>query len=83
MADPHAFVKPGEQVTIDLSPLSAGFVDPSFSVQASSGSVEVSGTDATYTAGGSSGIDTITLDISDSEGSSWTRTIGVAVIESA
>lgn len=81
MADPHVFVSPGGSVTIDLTALAAGFVDPSFEVTgASLGTVSVSGDQATYEAGGS-GIEHLDVAIEDSEGSTWTRPLGVAIFE--
>jgi hypothetical protein len=80
LADPHVFVVPGGSVEIDLTALSAGFVDPSFTAEAASGTVEVSGSTATYTAG-EAGIDTVVVSITDSEGSEWSRDIGVGIIE--
>lgn len=84
MADPHAFVAPSASVTIDLAPLAAGFVEPSFSLsEPSLGSVSVDGSEATYSAGADAGIDYFDISISDSEGSTWTRTFGVAIFEGA
>ena len=84
MADPHVFVAPGASVTIDLAVLlAAGLVDPSFEVSgASLGTVTVSGGEATYEAG-EAGVERLEVVIEDSEGSSWTRTLGVAVFEGA
>ncbi|KAL2783269.1 pectin lyase fold/virulence factor [Aspergillus keveii] len=84
MADPHVFVVPGGGVEIDLGSLALGFVDPTFTVESGElGTVEVSGGTATYTSGGDAGVDYFTVVIEDSEGSTWERTIGVAVFEGA
>lgn len=83
MADAHVFVAPGGSVTIDLAALAAGFVDPSFEVTgASLGSVSVSGGKATYEAG-DAGIERLEISVEDSEGSTWTRSLGVAIFEGA
>lgn len=83
MADPHVFVAPSGSVTIDLAALAAGFVEPTFTVTgAELGSVTVSGGEATYEAG-EAGIERLEVAIEDSEGSTWMRTVGVAVFEGA
>ncbi|KAH8834275.1 pectate lyase [Flagelloscypha sp. PMI_526] len=80
MSDPHAFAKPSATVTIALAQLAAGFVSPTFTVSGTTkGTVSVSGSTATYVAGSTAGIDKITLAIKDTEGSTWTRYIGVAI----
>ncbi|KAL0563878.1 hypothetical protein V5O48_018183 [Marasmius crinis-equi] len=82
MADPHFFVEPSGTATYDLTYFAAGFVSPTFSVSAGKGTVSVSGSSLKYTATGT-GIDTITVNIKDSEGSTWARTIGVATFSGA
>ncbi|KAF2183306.1 polysaccharide lyase family 1 protein [Zopfia rhizophila CBS 207.26] len=85
MADPHVFVAPGASLSIDLQQYSSGFVKPvHYTAEAERGDVEVKGTTASYTAAGlNSGVDIILIRITDSEGSSWKRTIGVAIFEGA
>jgi hypothetical protein len=84
IADPHVFVVPGGEVAIDLARLALGFVDPTFTAESGIlGSVEVSGGIAIYTSNGDAGVDHFTVLIEDSEGSTWERTIGVAVFEGA
>lgn len=82
MADPHMFVAPGASVTVDLAAgLAAGFVEPSFEATGTIlGTVTVSGSKATYEAG-ETGIERPEVVIEDSDGSSWTRPLGVAVFE--
>ncbi|KAF9693272.1 hypothetical protein EKO04_008904 [Ascochyta lentis] len=83
MADPHAFVAPSSSVKIDLAALAVGFTKPTFTVEgATLGTVEVSGSTATYTSKGA-GIERLTISIEDSEGSKWSRSFGVAVFEGA
>ncbi|KAH8886138.1 pectate lyase [Thozetella sp. PMI_491] len=84
MADPHSFVEPGAVATIDLASLTTGFVAPIvFSVSgASKGTATVNGSKATYTAG-LAGIDHLTVDFVDAEGSAWSRAYGVAVFTGA
>ena len=83
MADPHAFVAPSSSVKINLAALAAGFVKPTFTIEgAALGSVEVSGSTATYTSK-AAGIERLTVAIEDSEGSKWSRPFGIAVFEGA
>ncbi|KAK1227714.1 hypothetical protein PQX77_009265 [Marasmius sp. AFHP31] len=82
MADPHFFVEPSATATYDLTYFAAGFVNPTYGVSASKGTVSVSGNSLKYTAG-AAGIDKVTVNIKDSEGSTWTRSIGVAVFAGA
>ncbi|KAL0069173.1 hypothetical protein AAF712_003861 [Marasmius tenuissimus] len=82
MADPHFFVEPSATATYDLTYFAAGFVNPTYGVSASKGTVSVSGNSLKYTAG-AAGIDKVTVSIKDSEGSTWTRSIGVAVFAGA
>jgi hypothetical protein len=84
MAEPHAFVVPGGSVTVDLAALAAGFSGPSLEVSgAELGSVSVSGAEATYEAGNGPGVDRFDISITDDEGSTWTRTFGIAIFEGA
>jgi hypothetical protein len=84
MAEPHVFVSPSKAVKIDLAALSSGFKSPSFTVSgATKGATTVSGSTATYTAGSSTGIDYVSVVIKDTEGSSWTRKVGVAIFANA
>ncbi|KAJ4350448.1 uncharacterized protein N0V89_009069 [Didymosphaeria variabile] len=85
MAEPHAFVSPGKSVTMDLiALLAAGFKSPTFAVSGSTkGKVAVSGGSATYTASSAAGIDYIDVAIEDSEGSTWTRKVGIAIFAGA
>ncbi|KAI8627175.1 pectate lyase [Xylariaceae sp. FL1651] len=84
MAEPHAFVSPSKTVVVDLTPMGTGFVSPTYTVSGSmKGSVTVAFTEATYTAGSSVGIDCFTVAIKDSEGSIWSRKVGVAIYAGA
>lgn len=84
MADPHAFVSPSEAVAFDVAQLAAGFVDPTFAITgAELGSVSVSGSEVTYTAGSEAGIERLTLEIEDTEGSTWSRPFGIAIYNGA
>ncbi|KAL2816671.1 pectin lyase fold/virulence factor [Aspergillus granulosus] len=84
MADPHVFVIPGSEVEVELASLALGFTDPTFTAESGTlGTVEVSGGVAIYTSNGEAGIDHFTVAIEDGEGSTWERTIGVAVFEGA
>jgi hypothetical protein len=83
MADPHAFVAPSSSVKIDLAALAAGFTKPTFTVEgATLGSIEVSGSTATYSSK-KAGIERLIVSIEDSEGSKWSRPFGIAVFEGA
>lgn len=83
MAEPHAFVAPSGSVIINLGALAAGFKAPTFQIEdATIGTITVSGSFATYTAKGA-GIERLTLSLEDSEGSKWSRSVGVAVFEGA
>lgn len=84
MADPHAFVEPSAAVEVDLLHLASGFVSPTFKVSgAAKGTASVSGSTLTYEAGADAGIDRLTVDISDGEGSTWSRTLGFTVFAGA
>ncbi|KAF9259580.1 pectate lyase [Marasmius fiardii PR-910] len=83
MGDPHFFVKPSATATYDLTYFAAGFAGATYSVSASKGSVSVSGQSLMYRAAASAGIDTVTVKITDNTGSTWTRTIGVAIFADA
>ncbi|KAI0148682.1 hypothetical protein GGR57DRAFT_227098 [Xylariaceae sp. FL1272] len=84
MAEPHAFVSPSKTVVIDLSAMAPGHVSPTYTVSgAIKGTVTVSSATATYTAGSTAGIDSFKVAIVDSEGSTLTRTVGVAIYEDA
>ncbi|KAF1966576.1 pectate lyase [Bimuria novae-zelandiae CBS 107.79] len=85
MAEPHVFVSPGKSVEVDLiSRLAAGFKSPTFTASGSvKGTAKVSGGSMTYTADSSTGIDYVDVAIKDSEGSTWTRKVGVAIFEEA
>jgi hypothetical protein len=82
MADPHLFVRPSASKSYDMVTLLAyGFKSPTFTASTSKnlGTVSVSGGTLTYKAGSLNGIDSVTVVIKDSEGSSWTRSVGVAI----
>ena len=85
MADPHAFVSPSGTVEIDLAAeLAAGFTEPSFAVSgATKGTVSVAGAIATYAAGAEAGVDRFDVEISDADGTTWTRSFGVGIFEGA
>ncbi|KAK1524567.1 pectate lyase [Colletotrichum paranaense] len=84
MADPHAYVSPSKSVEVDLAALALGFKEPTFTVSgAKKGEVTVSGGKATYAAGAEAGIDHLEISIKDSEGSTWTRSFGVAIFAGA
>ncbi|CAH0020681.1 unnamed protein product [Clonostachys rhizophaga] len=84
MAEPHVYVSPSKTVTINLAALASGFSSPSFSVSGpTKGSVSLSGSEASYSAGASAGIDYVTVNIKDGEGSTWSRKVGIAIYEGA
>lgn len=85
MAESHVFVSPGKSVEMNLLELlAAGFKDPTFTTSGSTkGTATVNGSNATYTAGSTVGIDYIDVAIDDSEGSTWVRKIGVAIFDEA
>lgn len=89
MAEPHAFVEPdgGRVVVVDdlVSLLAAGFVEPiAFTVSgAEKGTAEVDGPELTYEAGADPGIERLTVDIKDADGSTWSRSFGVAIFAGA
>ena len=84
MAEPHVYVSPSKSVSIDLAALASGFASATFTVSgATKGSVNMSGTTATYQAGSSAGIDYVTVGIRDSQGSTWSRKVGVAIYSGA
>ncbi|KAI9170625.1 putative pectate lyase C [Paramyrothecium foliicola] len=81
MADPHVFVAPSESVTFNVAQLAAGFKSPTFTVTGETkGSVTVSGSEITYKAASAAGIERLTLEIADEEGSEWSRPFGVAIV---
>lgn len=85
MAEPHAFVEPGNSVTVDLGDvLAAGFEgDATFEVAgASLGSASVDGSKLVYAAG-EAGVERLQVDIVDGDGTAWTRQFGVAVYAGA
>ncbi|GAP92939.2 putative pectate lyase [Rosellinia necatrix] len=84
MAEPHAFVSPSKTVVVDISTMGAGFVSPTYTVSGpTKGTVTVASAKATYTAGSATGIDSFTVAIKDSQGSTWSRTVGVAIYAGA
>lgn len=84
MADPHAFVSPLGSVVFNVAQLAAGFVSPRFTLTgAEKGDVTICGSKVTYKAGETTGIEYLTLNIVDSEGSEWSRPFGVAIFEGA
>lgn len=85
MADPHIFVAPGDQAEIDLEDYSKGFVQPcTYTASAEKGSVKLSGTNATYTAPASDvSVDWLSFNVTDAEGSTWGRTIGIGIFDGA
>ncbi|KAK1701654.1 pectate lyase [Colletotrichum lupini] len=84
MADPHAYVSPSKSIEVDLAALALGFKEPTFTVSgAKKGGVTVIGGKATYAAGAEAGIDHLEISIKDSEGSTWTRSFGVAIFAGA
>lgn len=84
MAEPHIYVSPSKSASIDLAALASGFTSVTFSVSgATKGTVTVSGTNATYQAGSSAGIDYVTVSIRDSQGSTWSRKVGIAIYAGA
>ncbi|KAF6821990.1 pectate lyase [Colletotrichum musicola] len=84
MADPHVFVAPAGTVEVDLAALALGFKEPAFTVAGGEkGVVSVKGSKATYAAKTDKGIDYFDVEVKDSEGSTWTRKVGVAIFEGA
>lgn len=84
MAQPHSFVAPGQSATIEVRPLFAGFTNaPVYTA-------EVAGTEATatlsngiltVTAGAKKAIETINIDVKDSDGAHYTRRYLVAITD--
>lgn len=84
VAEPHVFVSPSKTVSIELAALASGFTSPTFTASgATKGSITVSGSAGTYTAGASAGIDYVTVSVKDSAGSTWSRKVGVAIYSGA
>ncbi|KAK6337616.1 hypothetical protein TWF730_003011 [Orbilia blumenaviensis] len=79
MADPHVFVTQGSTTTISLSQFALGFNNPTFTATVSKGTITVSGSNGSYKAPSTQGIDFMTLNIKDADGSTWTRKIGIAI----
>ncbi|EEB86800.1 hypothetical protein MPER_16110, partial [Moniliophthora perniciosa FA553] len=80
LAEPHVFVNPGSSVEMSLVDLARGFNKPTFEATASEGTVSVSGDTATYEAPAEPVIAYVTVNINDSEGTTWERTVGVGVV---
>ncbi|KFA46953.1 hypothetical protein S40293_10719 [Stachybotrys chartarum IBT 40293] len=84
MADPHAFVSPSASVTIDIARLAAGFNNPTFEVTGETlGTVSVDGNEINYVAGSEAGVERLTLNINDADGSEWSRPFGIAIFSGA
>ncbi|KAE8376159.1 pectin lyase fold/virulence factor [Aspergillus bertholletiae] len=84
MAEPHIFVTRGASVKYDLAGLAGGFSNPAFKVSGGElGSVSVASMMATYVAGDKAGVDRFDVSISDDQGSTWERTVGVAIFDGA
>ena len=80
MAEPHQFIAPGAVVTIALEDLFKGFSGSTYTAVTDKGSISVSGSTATFTGPNTGVISRITLSVTDSEGSEWSRPYGVGVI---
>jgi len=82
MANPYLIIKPGESGTLDMAQFFKGFTkSPQFSVATDSGlfSATVSGSAVTVKANQTGGIDTATMKVTDSEGSTHEKRLSIAV----
>ncbi|KAH7096966.1 pectate lyase [Auriculariales sp. MPI-PUGE-AT-0066] len=81
LAEPHQFIAPGAEATIDLVSLFKGFADSlSFTVATDTGSVSVSDSTATFTGPTTAAVARLIVSATDSEGSEWLRPYGIAII---
>ncbi|KAH7090138.1 pectate lyase [Auriculariales sp. MPI-PUGE-AT-0066] len=80
LSDPHQFIAPGASATIALGDLFKGFSGSTYTATTDKGFVSVSGSTATFTGPSIAAIACLTLSVTDSEGSKWSRTYGVAII---
>ncbi len=80
MAEPHVFVAPSSTISVSLEDLARGFVNPTFTINVGKGSVSATNAFATYIAPSDTGLDVLTINIMDEDGTAWSRDMGVAVI---
>ncbi len=78
MAEPHVFAQANEAVEVSLGDLFLGFSKKSPSYAVTSGSATVSGANATFSSA-ECGLQSFTVRVTDSEGTSMSKTIGVFV----
>lgn len=82
MAHPYLILAPGETKTFDVSAEFRGYTKSpvySYATASSLFTPSLSGNVITVKAGASSGLDVITLKVTDAEGSTWTQRLGIAV----
>ena len=83
MAEPHLFIKPGEEQQIQMKDLFAGFTaSPQYDFVNTNDNVQLSLSDGVLTvktAATATGMARTTLKVTDSEGSSYERQLGVVV----
>ena len=87
LAQPHAMLKQGEQTTVDLKTLFQGYTSsPSFTIENNSAtaiSASLSGSVLTVTGLVDNTLGSVTMKVTDSEGSTYSRTFNVAVTQQA
>lgn len=81
MAHPYVIIEKGQSQSIDVAPFFKGFTkSPSYTVMAGEGvSATIQGSMLTITAGLDAAIATVQVTVTDSEGSTMTRPVNVAI----
>lgn len=81
MAHPYVIIQTGQSQSIDVAPFFKGFTkSPSYTVMAGEGvSATIQGSMLTITAGSDAAIATVQVTVTDSEGSTMTRPVNVAI----
>lgn len=82
LADIHVTVEPGKSTTVDLSDYFAGFTSsPTYTLEGAAQDVSTTVSDKTLTitAAETTGISLLKVTVTDSEGSTMTRQLGIAV----
>lgn len=81
MAHPYVIIQTGQSQSIDVAPFFKGFTkSPSYTVMAGEGvSATIQGSMLTITAGLDAAIATVQVTVTDSEGSTMTRPVNVAI----
>ncbi len=86
LAGPHAIVKTGNTVDLDLRALTAGFTSPTFtlgSVTLGTAQLQADGRIVRFTPGAATGVGGVTFTATDSDGVSFTATYAVLVVTQA